>query len=110
VIAPVDLHLRVYAIGSTTQGQLAQGNQVALTKKVAYGLFGLLRRIDFALTQSLQQVIGWQVDELHLIGLFQDGIRNRFADHHAGDLGDDVVQALQVLDVHRRVDIDTGVE
>jgi len=38
--------------------------------------------------------------------LFEDLVRHRFADRNHGDLRDDVVQALDVLDVERRVDVD----
>ena len=40
----------------------------------------------------------------------QDAVRQRFAHLDAGDALDDVVQALQVLDVERRVDVDAGGE
>src|SRR5438132_53597 len=42
--------------------------------------------------------------------LAEDRVRHRLPDADAGDLGDDVVEALDVLDVHRRVNVDAGVE
>ena len=46
-------HLIVDAIGSTTQGQLAQGNQVAFTEEMLDGALGLAGDIDFAFMQAL---------------------------------------------------------
>ena len=53
---------------------------------------------------------GEQVDQLHLVGAVEDAVGDRLAHAHAGDLRDDVVQALEVLDVERGVDVDAGVE
>ena len=55
-------HLIVDAIGSTTQGQLAQGNQVAFTEEMLDGALGLAGDIDFAFMQALAQIVGGQVD------------------------------------------------
>ena len=56
------------------------------------------------------QLVGRQVDELHLVGPVEHGVRHGFLDADAGDAADDVVQALEVLDVERGVDVDAGVE
>jgi hypothetical protein len=77
---------------------------------VLEGPSGLLRHIDLALTQALEQLIRGQVDQFHIIGLIQDGIRHGFADEHARDLGHHIIQALQVLHIDRGIDIDPGVE
>ncbi len=50
------------------------------------------------------------VDELDLVGRADDGIRHRLPLRDAGDLLDDVVERLQVLDVHRGDHVDAGVE
>ena len=71
---------------------------------------GLLRHIDLALAQALQQVVGRQVDQLDLVGLLDDAVGHRFADHDAGDLGHDVVEAFEVLDVDGGGDVDPGGE
>ena len=107
---PVDLHLGVDPVSRTAQGQFPQGNQIAFAEEVVEGPSGLLRHIDLALAQTLQQLIGGQVDQFNLIGLIQDGVGHGFTDEHARDLGHDIIQALQVLHIDRGVDIDTGVE
>ena len=71
---------------------------------------GLLGHVDLALPQALEQVVGRQVDQLDLVGSLEDRVGHGLAHGDAGDLRDDVVQALEVLDVERRVDVDAGVE
>ncbi len=58
----------------------------------------------------MQQIVRWQVDQFDFIGRIEDAVRHRLAHDDAGDLGDDVVHAFDVLDVDRRVDIDARVE
>ncbi|MGY3342816.1 hypothetical protein ACVWYK_001585 [Bradyrhizobium sp. USDA 4470] len=67
---------------------------------------GLLGDIDLAFTQALDQVVGREVDQLDRVGAVEDRIRYGLPDPHMGDLGDDVVQALDVLDVDGGVDVD----
>ena len=66
--------------------------------------------VDLALPEALQEVVGRQVDQLDLVGLLEDRIGDRLAHDHPGDLGHDVVEALQMLDVQRGVDVDAGLE
>ena len=110
VVLAIVLHLRVDAVGGAAQRQLAQRDQVALAKEVLHRALGLLRQIDLALLQPLEQVIGRQVDQLDLVGLLDDPIRHGLAHDHAGDLGDHIVQALDMLDVDGGVDIDAGLQ
>ena len=70
----------------------------------------LLRHIDFALLQTLEQIIGRQVDQLYLVGPLDDPIRHGFAHAYASDLGDHIVQAFEMLDVDGGVDIDAGLQ
>ena len=110
----VRLHLGeqlvVDALGGPAQRELAQRRQVARREEVLERPLGLLRDVDLAFLQPLDQVVGRQVDELDRVGPVEDGIGHRLAHADAGDLRDDVVQALDVLDVERRVDVDAAVE
>jgi hypothetical protein len=56
--AAVGQHFVVHAVGRAAQCQLAQGDEVTLAKKVANRPFSLLRQVDLALLQALQQVVG----------------------------------------------------
>ena len=100
--------LVVDPLRGTAQRQLAQGRQVARREIVRDGALGGLAEIDLALFEPLDQV-GWcQVDDLDIVGAVDDRIRHGLADADAGDLGDDVVQALNMLDVERGVDVDAA--
>ena len=110
MLAAVALHLRVDPLGGVAQGELAQGDKVALAEEVRDGLRRLVRDVDLALLETTPQVLGGQVHQLHLVGLFEDGVGHRLAHDHARDPGNHVVQRLQVLDVERRVDVDASVE
>src|SRR6185436_4627394 len=56
------------------------------------------------------QVVGREIHELYSVGAVEDGIGHRLAHAHARDLGDDVVQALDVLDVDGGVDVDAALQ
>ena len=70
----------------------------------------LLGRVDVAVGQPAAQRLGGHVLELDLVGRAHDGVRHRLALGHAGDLLDDVVDRLEVLDVDGRDHVDARVE
>ena len=65
-------------------------------------------RIDLARAQPREQRLGREVEEDDLVGRRQHGVGHGLADPDAGQLGDLVVEALEVLDVHGREDVDAG--
>ena len=101
-------HLLVDPLRRAAQREFAQRGQVAGREVVADGALGLVRHIDLAVLQALDQVVRRQVDQLDVVGLVDDRIRHGLAHADAGDLRDDVVQAFDVLDVERGVDVDAG--
>ncbi len=106
----VGLHLGeqllVDALGGAAQRQLAQRGQIAGREEMLQRALGLFRHIDLAVLQPLDQVVGRQVDQLDGVGAVEHGIRHGLAHADMGDLRDDVVQALDVLDVDGGVDVD----
>ncbi len=102
--------LVVDPLGGAPQRQLAQGGEVARREEVAQRPLGLARHVDLALAQPLDQVGGREVDRLDVVGAVEDGIGHGFAHADAGDLRHHGVEALDVLDVQRRVDVDAGRE
>ena len=60
--------------------------------------------------QPLDQIVGREIDHLDVVGAVEDAVGHRLAHADAGDLRDHVVQALDVLDVERGVDVDAGGE
>src|SRR6266436_5147451 len=75
---------------------------------MTYGALGLLRHIDLALAQALDQIFGREIDDLDIVRLVEDAVGNRFPHADPGDPGDDVVQALDMLDIERGKHIDPG--
>jgi len=109
-IAPVAFHLVVHPLGGAPQRQLPQSNQIALAKKVLPGLFRLFGQIDLAFLQALDEIVGRQIDELDFIGPVQKRVGHGLPDDDAGDLADNVVQALQMLDIDGGINGDAGIE
>ena len=110
VFAAVYVHLLAHPLGRLPQGQFPQCNQISLGEEVGNRPLGLAGDVDLALAQALQQVVWRDVDQFHLVGLLEDRVGHRLADHHAGDLGDHVVEAFEVLDVQRRIDVDARLQ
>ena len=66
------------------------------------------RDVNLAVAQPFDEFLRRDVDQFQLVYAFQHRIGDRFADDDAGDLGDDVVQAFEVLDIERAPDVDAG--
>ena len=75
-------------------------------KKCSSARSACLGDVDLSFLQPLDQVVRRDVDQLDSIRAIEDGVRHRLADADARDLRDDVVQALEVLDVDGGVDVD----
>ena len=102
-------HLRIDRLGRSPQRQFAQRRQVGLGEEMRQRPRRFLRQIDLARLQPLDQFVRRNIDHLDLGGL-QDTIGHRLAHADASETGDNVVQALDMLDIDRRVDVDPGIE
>jgi hypothetical protein len=71
---------------------------------------GLLGYIDLALLQALDQFSWRQIDQHDVAQAIEHRVGHGFTDAHAGDPVHHVVEAFQVLDVDRGVDVDACVE
>jgi len=71
----------------------------------ALGLFG---DVDLALFQPLNQVVRREVDQFDRVRTVEHRIRHGLAHAHMRDLGDHVVEAFDMLDIDRGVDVDTS--
>ena len=101
--------LLVDRTGDEPQRQLAQGRQVGLGEEAVEGQAGALRRIDVAVADPLAQRVGAHVDQLDLVGLLHEAVREALVDGRADDRGDGVSDRLQVLHVAGADDVDAGV-
>ena len=68
--------------------------------------FGLLGDVDFPLLETLDQIVGSEIDELDGVGAVEDQVRHSLAYPDMRDLGDDVVEALDMLNIDGGVDVD----
>ena len=106
------LHVRQQLIVDPLRGppqrELTQSGQVAGLEIVPGCPFGLMRHVDLALVQALDQIVRGDVDDFDVVGLVENAVGHGLAHPDAGDSCDDIVEALDVLDVQRRVDIDAG--
>ena len=86
-------------VGDPHQRELAQRAEVALPEVVGERGVDLLRRVDVAVRHAPAQRLGRHVDELDLVGGRARPRRGSSPLLDAGDLLDDVVHRLEVLDV-----------
>ena len=71
---------------------------------------GLLGDVDLPFLEPLDQIVGSQIDELDGVGAVEDRVGDGLAHADMRDLGDDVVEALDVLNIDGGVDVDAVVE
>src|SRR5262249_6113932 len=69
---------------------------------------GLLRYIDLAFVQTLDQILRREIDDLDIVGPVEHAVGHGLADADPRDLGNDVIQALDMLDVEGRKNVDAG--
>ena len=97
-------------LGDLAQRELAQRGEVVLAEEVEQRLLGPAPGIDLAAPQTVLQRLGREIDEDDLVGVVQYVVRERLAHADTRQLEDCVVQALEVLDVDGRDDVDAGCE
>ena len=95
-------------LGDLPQSDLAQRGQVLDPEEVVERGLDPFLRVDLAGLQPRDQRLGGEVDEDDLVGDGDHGVGDRLAHTRPGQLGDAVVEALEVLDVDGREDIDAG--
>ena len=99
-------HIAVHALGGAPERQFAQGRDIAGREEMAERTLSLGFHIDFAFPQPPQQLLGSGVHQLDLVGFVQNLVRHGLAHMDAGDLGDHVIEAFDVLDIHGGEDVD----
>ena len=106
----VRLELVLDPVRDPQQRQLAQRGQVARSEVVGERGVDALRRVHVAVRHPSAQRLGGHVDELDLVGPTHPLVGHGLPLAHPGDALDDVVDGVQVLDVHRGDDVDAGLE
>ena len=110
LLHPVTAHVVFHVFRSAAQGNLPQRDQVALAEKVLRGAFGLLRQVHLAGLEAADQFVRRDIDQDDLVGAVEHRVGHRLVDPNAGDGAHGAVQALKVLDVEGRPDIDACVQ
>ncbi len=110
MVAAIHLHLLVDPLGGSPESHFAQCDQIPLAEEILERLLRLLRHVDFAVFQTLQQVIGGEIDQLDIIGLFKHRVRHRFTHPHSSDLSHHIVQTFQMLHIDGRIDVDARLQ
>ena len=90
--------------------QLPERDEIALAEEAAHRLPGLLGEVDLPLLEPPDEVVRREIHQLDFGRLLEDRVRNRLPRRHLRHARNHVVQALEVLDVQRRVDVDPGGE
>ena len=75
-------------------------------KKCSSARSACFGNVDLAFLEPLDQIVGRQIDQFDGVGAIEHGVRHRLAHAHMRDLRDDVIEAFDVLDIDRRVDVD----
>ena len=101
---------RLDVLGHLAQRQLAQRGQPIGAEEVVERRLRALPRVHLARADPLLERLGGEVDEHDLVGRLEDAVGERLAHTDVRQLGDGVVEALEVLDVDRRDDVDPGRE
>ncbi len=107
---PVGGERLVDTIGKPEERELAERGEVALPEVVPERRVDALRRVDVAVGHAPTQGLGRRVNELDLIGAADPRVGHRLLLLDARDAFDHVVEALEVLDVHRRDHVDARLE
>jgi hypothetical protein len=110
VCAHVVDHLLVDSLGRAPERELPQRRQVARLEVVPNRPLGLFGNVDLSFLQALDQIFGRQVDQLDFIRIVENRVGHGLAHLHVRDLGDNVVQAVDMLDIQRRMDVDACFE
>ena len=97
-------------VGEPQQGQLPQRGEVAAAEVVRQRRVDLLGGVDVAVGKPAPQGLRCDVDQFDLGCLADDLVGHRLLLFDAGDLRDDVVEALEVLHVDGGDHRDAGVE
>ena len=110
VLGAVGLERRVDLVGEPEQRELAERGEVAEPEVVRERGVDALGRVHESAREPVAQRLRGEVDDLDLVGGAQHGVGDRLALGTPGDLQHHVAERLDVLGVHRRDDVDAGVE
>src|SRR6516164_9956007 len=71
---------------------------------------GLTRNVNLSFFETLNEIIGSEIDQFDGIGAVENRIRYGFTNADVGDLCNNFIQAVDVLNVHGGVDVDASAQ
>ena len=98
-----------HLVSGLPKGKFSQRNQRRLSKELLQSLFSFRTFVDNSSLQAMQQGPRREIHHHHLVGVLDHPVRHRLTHSNAADVPHLVVEALQVLDVHRGQNINAGV-
>ena len=109
-LKPRALGQKIHPVRTAPQGKFPQGSQGLNGKEVGARALRRIIPVDISTGQTLQQLCRFNIHQFYLIRLIEHGIRDALAHRNAGNGGDGIIQALNMLDIDRRVHIDSGIQ
>ena len=105
------LHRRaVQLIRSTPHSDLTQGGQILCGKKMLERLLRLPLPVHFSRLKAFYKLIRFNIHQFNLIGPVKYMIRDSLIDRNACDGRYQIVERLQMLHIHRGIDVDPSLE
>ncbi len=98
----------LHPVRNAAQRDLPQRHEILLAEEALDRRRHLIGDVDLAGVKPRDEIVGRQVDQLDVVGLVEHLVRQGLALPHAGGLVDEIVQALEMLDVDGRPDVDAG--
>ena len=110
LLGAILLQRAVDLVGEPEQSELAKRGEVAEPEVVRERGIDPRGGIDQPLGEPIAERLRCEVDDLDLVGRAKDRVRHGLALHDSGDLLDDIVERLDVLDVDGREHRDAGIQ
>jgi hypothetical protein len=98
--------IRVDSFRRASQGELAQCREILWFEEILNRAGRGVLNVDLALGQALEQLIRRKIDQHDLVGLVENRVGYGLAHAHCANLLYDIIEALEVLDVKCRPDVD----
>ena len=101
-------HVLIDPLCGVAQRELPKPKEISLFEESVKGLLDFLRPIDLSFSKSPVKLLGRKVDQFDIVGAIKECVGNSLLDKDAGDLGHDVAEALHMLNIERRPNVDPG--
>ena len=100
--------LLIDGLSRSPKGELPQRGEIAGREIVLKSVFGGLGDVNLSFFQPLNEIVRRDIDNLDVVGAIDYRVGNCLSNPDLGDLGHDIIEAFDVLDVDGGVDIDAG--